>query len=69
MTGLVVGAGTKFLAVTLITSGVLLTWAHTFIGAEVHTQLAAQQIYFPAANSKAVAAPGSPRCGPTAASS
>ena len=35
----------------------MLTWAHTFIGNEVHTQLAAQQIYFPPANSKAVAAP------------
>ena len=46
-----------FLAITLIASGALLTWAHTFIDNEVHTQLAAQQIYFPAANSKAVAAP------------
>ena len=46
-----------FLAVTLIFAGVMLTWAHTFIGNEVHTQLAAQQIYFPAANSPAVAAP------------
>ena len=46
-----------FLAVTLIVSGVMLTWAHNFIGNEVHTQLAAQQIFFPAANSKAVAAP------------
>jgi hypothetical protein len=46
-----------FLAITLIVSGVMLTWAHNFIGNEVHTQLAAQQIYFPAANSKAVAAP------------
>ena len=46
-----------FLAITLIASGVLLTWAHTFIGNEVHTQLASQQIFFPAANSKAVAAP------------
>ena len=46
-----------FLAITLVASGVLLTWGHTFIGNEVHTQLAAQQIYFPAANSKAVAAP------------
>ena len=53
---LMVTAG-LFLAVTLIVSGVLLTWAHTFIGNEVHTQLAAQQIYFPPANSKAVAAP------------
>src|ERR1035438_3417582 len=46
-----------FLAVTLIAAGGLLTWAHSFIGNEVHTQLAAQQIYFPAANSSAVAAP------------
>jgi hypothetical protein len=45
-----------FLAVTLIAAGGMLTWAHTFIGNEVHTQLAAQQIFFPAANSKAVAA-------------
>ena len=46
-----------FLAVTLIAAGGLLTWAHTYIGNEVHSQLAAQQIFFPAANSKAVAAP------------
>ena len=54
---ILVAAGGLFLAVTLIASGVMLTWAHTFIGNEVHTQLAAQQIYFPPANSKAVAAP------------
>ena len=58
-----------FLALTLIAAGGLLTWAHTYIGNEVDTQLAAQQIYFPPANSKAVAAPSSPRCGSTAASS
>ena len=46
-----------FLAVTLIAAGGLLTWAHSFIGNDVHTQLAAQQIFFPPANSKAVAAP------------
>ncbi len=46
-----------FLAVTLIVAGGLLTWAHSYIGNQVHTQLAAQQIYFPAANSPAVAAP------------
>ena len=46
-----------FLAVTLVAAGGLLTWAYTFIGNEVHTQLSAQQIYFPAANSPAVAAP------------
>jgi len=46
-----------FLVVTLIAAGGMLTWAHTFIGNEVHTQLAAEQVYFPAANSPAVAAP------------
>jgi hypothetical protein len=46
-----------FLAVTLVAAGGLLTWAHTFIGNEVSTQLSAQQIFFPAANSPAVAAP------------
>jgi hypothetical protein len=50
-------AAGMFLAVTLIFAGVMLTWAHNYIGNEVHTQLAAQQIYFPAANSPAVAAP------------
>ena len=66
---ILIAAGGLLLAVTLIFAGGLLTWAHTFIGNEVHTQLAAQQIYFPPANSKAVAAPSSPRCAPTAASS
>jgi hypothetical protein len=46
-----------FLAVMLIVSGVLLTWAHNFIGNEVHTQLAAQQIFFPPAGSPAIKAP------------
>jgi hypothetical protein len=54
---ILVGATGLFLAVMLIVSGALLTWAHDFIGNEVHTQLAAQQIFFPPANSKAVAAP------------
>jgi hypothetical protein len=54
---LLVAAAGLFLAVTLIAAGGLLTWGHTFIGNEVHTQLAAQQIFFPPANSQAVAAP------------
>jgi hypothetical protein len=45
------------LAVTLIVSGVLLAWAHDFIGNEVHTQLAAQKIFFPPAGSPAIKAP------------
>ena len=54
---ILMAAAGMFLAVTLLAAGGLLTWAHTFIGNEVSTQLAAQQIYFPAANSPAVAAP------------
>jgi hypothetical protein len=54
---ILVAATGLFLAVMLIVSGALLTWAHDFIGNEVHTQLSAQQIFFPPASSKAVAAP------------
>jgi hypothetical protein len=46
-----------FLAVTLAVAGGLALWGHNFIGNEVHTQLAAQQIFFPPANSPAVAKP------------
>src|SRR5580704_7874007 len=46
-----------FLAITLLVSGGLLTWAHNFIGNEVHTQLAAEKVYFPANNSPAIKAP------------
>ena len=52
-----VATGGLFLALTLIVSGGLLTWAHNFIGNEVHTQLAAQQIFFPPAGSPAIKAP------------
>jgi hypothetical protein len=45
------------LAALLIIAGGLLTWAHTFVGGEVHTQLAAQKIYFPPAGSPATAGP------------
>jgi hypothetical protein len=54
---ILVSAAGLFLALTLVASGGLLIWAHNFIGNEVHTQLAAQQIFFPPANSQAVAAP------------
>jgi len=36
------------LAAVLLVAGVLLTWGHNFVDNEVHTQLAAQKIYFPA---------------------
>lgn len=46
-----------FLAAFLLVAGGLLTWAHGFVEHEVRTQLAAQQIYFPAKDSPAVAGP------------
>lgn len=49
-------AGLLMVAV-LATAGGLLTWAHNYIGDEVSSQLSAQQIYFPPADSPAVAAP------------
>jgi len=39
----------------LLVGGGLLTWGHNFVTNEVHTQLAAQKIVFPPANSPAVA--------------
>ncbi len=53
---LVSAAGLLLVAVLLVAGG-LLVWTSSYINNEVHTQLAAQQIYFPAANSSAVAAP------------
>ena len=53
---LVGGAGLVLVAVLFVAGG-LLTWGHTYIHHEVHTQLAAQKIIFPAANSAAVAGP------------
>ena len=41
----------------LLVAGGLLTWGHNFVTNEVHTQLVAQKIVFPPANSPAVAAP------------
>jgi hypothetical protein len=35
------------LAALLLVAGSLLTWAHNFVGNEVHDQLSSQQIYFP----------------------
>jgi hypothetical protein len=41
----------------LIVGGVLLMWGYNFANTNVHNQLAAQQIYFPAAGSQALASP------------
>ena len=45
------------LAALLVVAGSLLTWAHTYVHNEVHSQLSAQQIFFPAKDSPAIAAP------------
>jgi hypothetical protein len=50
------GAGLLIAAVLLIAGG-LLTWTHSFIDNQVRTQLVAQKIVFPAANSPAVSGP------------
>ncbi|HWT77670.1 MAG TPA: hypothetical protein VN648_02580 [Candidatus Methylomirabilis sp.] len=41
----------------LAVAGGLLSWARRYITGEVHDQLAAQKIYFPASNSPEIAAP------------
>jgi hypothetical protein len=43
------------LAALLIAAASLLTWAHSFVTHEVKAQLSAQQIYFPAKGSPAIA--------------
>ncbi len=54
---ILVSTGGLFLAAVLIVAGVLLTWAHNFVSHEVHTQLAAQKIFFPPKGSQAIAGP------------
>jgi len=44
------------IAVLLLVAGGLLIWAHAFVDSNVHTQLAAQQIEFPAKGSPALTA-------------
>ena len=43
------------IAIVLLVAGGLLTWASSFIGNEVHTQLSQQQVYFPPKGSAALA--------------
>ena len=45
------------LAVVLLAAGGLLLWGHSVVDNQVHNQLAAQKIVFPAANSPAIKAP------------
>jgi hypothetical protein len=55
MFDVLVSATGLLIALILLVAGGLLTWAHNFVSDQVHTQLAAQQIYFPPADSAAVA--------------
>jgi hypothetical protein len=48
--------GGLVLAVVLAVGGGLLLWGHNFVSDQVHTQLAAQKIVFPAANSPEIKA-------------
>jgi hypothetical protein len=52
---LMVVAGLALAAILLVAGG-LLTWGSTFVGNEVHNQLAAQRIYFPPASSPEIKA-------------
>jgi hypothetical protein len=50
-------AGGLVIAAVLLVAGGLLTWAHSYVRSEVHDQLVAQQIFFPAQGSAALASP------------
>lgn len=50
-------SGGFVVAVLLVVGGALLTWAHVYVHDEVHSQLAAQKIYFPPKGSEALASP------------
>jgi hypothetical protein len=45
------------IAAVLLVAGALLGWGHSFVTSEVHTQLAAQKVFFPPAGSPAIKAP------------
>lgn len=49
-----VSTGGLILAAVLVVAGALLLWAHSFVDSNVHNQLAAQKIYFPAKGSPAL---------------
>ena len=56
-------AGGLFLAVTLIVSGVLLTWAHNFVGNEVHDPARRTEDLLPACGQRGHQGPeNQPRC-------
>ena len=45
------------LAIVLVVAGGLLLWAHNFVDSQVHSQLAAQQIFFPKAGTDSINEP------------
>jgi hypothetical protein len=49
-----VASGGLVVATVLIFAGVLLSWAHVFVDNQVHSQLAAQQVFFPKAGSASI---------------
>jgi hypothetical protein len=51
---ILMSVGGLVLALVLAVAGGLLLWAHNFVTDEVHSQLAAQKIYFPQAGSEAL---------------
>lgn len=53
---LMVTAG-LLIAALLLVGGGLLTWAHSFVNSQVHSQLSQQQIYFPEKGSEAISDP------------
>jgi len=50
-------AGGLLMAAVLLVAGGLLLWAHSFVDNQVHSQLAQQQIFFPAKGSEAISDP------------
>jgi hypothetical protein len=44
---IITSAGGVAVVVALVVAGGLLTWGHSFVNSNVHSQLAQQQIYFP----------------------
>ncbi|HEY4828645.1 MAG TPA: hypothetical protein VIH85_17855 [Solirubrobacteraceae bacterium] len=44
---IITSAGGVAVVVALVIAGALLTWGHSFVNSNVHSQLAQQQIYFP----------------------
>jgi hypothetical protein len=50
-------AGGLVVAIVLVVAAALLTWAHSYVHDEVHSQLAAQKIYFPPKGSPELASP------------